>query len=263
MPTRTGVAGAGRAANRSASGDGAFGMAIRGGGGIAMMRRVLREAKPRMARSSRIPALVTALVAWGALVGQYALVLGMMWRDTGPWLATLRFFSFFTVLSNMLVALVATFALIGARSRIGRWFLRASVRGCASLCIAVTALVYFLLLRMTWSPTGLQWLVDKALHYATPALYLCWWGIWQRHGALRWSDPLRWLLFPACFLGWTLLHGAVTHWYPYPFLDVDALGYGAALADGLGIGALFVGLGLCLVAIDRGLGRRAGANGVS
>lgn len=206
-----------------------------------------------MTKSVRTLARATALVAWIAVAWQYALVLAMMWNDPGPWLATLRFFSFFTLLSNLLVALVATCAAVEARSGIGRFFSHASVRGCVALCIAVTGLVYFLLLRMTWAPTGAQWLVDKLLHYVTPVLYLGWWLAGARHGGLRWSDPLRWLLFPAGFLGWTLLHGALTHWYPYPFLDVDALGYRGALLDGLGIGVLFVGLGLILVAVDRGL----------
>jgi hypothetical protein len=42
--------------------------------------------------------------------------------------------------------------------------------------------------------------------------------------------PLRlsaaWLAYPAAWLAYTLVRGADTGWYPYPFVDVDKLGYG-------------------------------------
>jgi hypothetical protein len=45
------------------------------------------------------------------------------------------------------------------------------------------------------------------------------------------------------------------HEYPYPFIDVDALGYAIVLRNAAGIAALFVGLGLVVVALDRLLAR--------
>jgi hypothetical protein len=38
-------------------------------------------------------------------------------------------------------------------------------------------------------------------------------------------------VWPVLYAGWTLLHGAVAGWYPYPFLDVAQLGYARALVD--------------------------------
>lgn len=212
-----------------------------------------------MSKSARLLATALALIAWAALIGQYVLFVVGTWDGFGPWLATLRYFSFFTILSNLLVALTATFAPTPAGSRLGAFFASASVRGAVALCIGVTGLIYFFVLSSTWAPTGAQWLVDKALHYATPLLYLAWWSIGVEHGGLRWTDPLRWVLFPGVFLLWSLLHGAWMHWYPYPFLEVDALGYAAVLRNGVLIGALFVALGLSIVALDRALSRRAPA----
>lgn len=45
--------------------------------------------------------------------------------------------------------------------------------------------------------------------------------------------------------------------YPYPFLDVDQLGWPKVMANSAGVLALFVVAGLVLVALDRWLGRRA------
>ncbi|MBO9663982.1 Pr6Pr family membrane protein [Dokdonella sp.] len=209
-----------------------------------------------MSKSARPLAFAVAVIAWLALVAQYVLFVAVTWSDPGPWVATLRYFSFFTILSNVLVASTTALAAIGYGSRTGRFLADASVRGGVALCIGVTGLIYFFVLSSTWAPTGAQWLVDKALHYATPLSYFAWWTVGVEHGRLRWSDPLRWVLFPAAFLLWALLHGAWTHWYPYPFLDVDALGYANVLRNGVLIGGLFVALGLLVVALDRVLSRR-------
>ncbi|MFC4820285.1 Pr6Pr family membrane protein [Dokdonella ginsengisoli] len=207
-----------------------------------------------MSSSTRLLALGVAVVAWAALLAQYVLMLAGTWNDPGPWVATLRYFSFFTILSNLLVALTVTSALRSAR-RAG-FFADAAVRGGVALCIGVTGLVYFFVLSATWAPTGAQWLVDKALHYVTPLAYLAWWLVAAGHGRLRWSDAPRWLLFPGVFLLWSLLHGAWTGWYPYPFLEVGALGYAAVLRNGVLVGVLFLALGLLLVALDRAMARR-------
>ena len=97
------------------------------------------------------------------------------------------------------------------------------------------------------------------MHYVVPFLYLFWWAVLLPHGTLVWRDALRWLLFPLVFLAWTLLRGAVVHEYPYPFVDVDNLGYGAVLINSLLVGGVFVVLGLGFVAIDRMLVRYTSA----
>ncbi|MEP7042134.1 MAG: Pr6Pr family membrane protein [Dokdonella sp.] len=193
------------------------------------------------------------LVAWAALLLQYVLLIGATLGDIGPLFGTLRYFSFFTILSNLLVALTTTFALVDSPSRRGRFFTRASVRGGVALCIGVTGLIYFFVLSSTWAPSGLQWLADKMLHYAVPILYLGWWLTCVPHRLLRWSDPLRWLWFPAVFFVWTLLRGAWLHEYPYPFLDVDVIGYASTLVNSVGVAVLFAVLGFVIVAVDRGL----------
>lgn len=214
-----------------------------------------------MSTSARPLALGTAVVAWAALIAQYVLLLAATWSDPGPVLATLRYFSFFTILSNLLVALTATFALAPPGSRRGGFFSDPAVRGGVALCIGVTGLVYYFVLSSTWAPTGAQWLVDKALHYLVPLLYLAWWLIGVEHGHLRWRDPPRWVLFPFAFLLWALLHGAWTGWYPYPFLEVGALGYPTVLRNSVLIGALFLALGTLIVAFDRAMSRRRAAVG--
>lgn len=215
-----------------------------------------------MAVDDRTPArtwlaAVTAAAAWSALILQLWILLAAT-RDTlGPGLALLRFFSYFTVLSNLLVALATSFALAGRNTPPGRFFAKARVRAGIALYIAVTFGVYLLVLRHLWQPQGAQWWADVGLHYATPALYLAWFAL-QPRGRLRWRDVPGWLLFPLLFLGWALLRGAWLGEYPYPFIDVIALGWSAVLANVAGLCALFALLGVLLVAQDR-LGAKRGA----
>ena len=200
-------------------------------------------------------ALGTALVAWSALVLQYALLIDMTRNDIGPLLATVRFCSYFTVLSNLLVALTATFAAVATRSAIGQWFARPSVRGATALCIGITCAIYFFVLASTWAPQGAQLVADVMLHYVVPGLYLSWWIVCVPHNQLAWSDALRWLLLPLAFLIWSRVRGAWLHEYPYPFIDVDALGTAIVARNAFGIAVLFLAIGLAIVAVDRRSGR--------
>lgn len=203
----------------------------------------------------RYLAALVAAVAMFALVLQYVLLVGAT-RDTiGPVLATMRFFSYFTILSNLLVLLVTASAAFAPGSRWERWFARPVVRGAVALYIGVTFGIYATILHRLWQPQSAQWWADSALHYALPALYLLWWLFAVPHGALRWSDLLRWLLFPLAYVGWVFLRGAWVHEYPYPFLDPGLLDLRGVLHNCAGVCALFLALGAVLVAIDRWSGR--------
>jgi hypothetical protein len=208
---------------------------------------------PRSAAVSDIFAVVVAAVAWPALMLQYWLIL---W--SGPAGAmTIRYLSFFTILSNLLVAFVATSTAVGGNWAPLRFWRRPGIRGLAALSIAVTCLIYATILAGHWHPQGPQLMADRALHYIVPVLYLAWWVALLPHGALTWRDALRWLLFPLAFLAWSLLRGAVVHEYPYPFLDVTQLGYASVLVNALMVGGVFLVLAFVLLAIDRWLARFA------
>ncbi|MCL1634239.1 Pr6Pr family membrane protein [Luteimonas sp. SX5] len=200
-------------------------------------------------------AALVAAVAVAALMLQYAILMRSTLETIGLAYATLRFFSYFTVLSNLLVACVAVGALSSPGAGFARFFSRPAVKGGVALYIGVTGTIYFLILRHLWQPQGAQWWADTGLHYASPVLYLAWWLLGVRHGMLRWSAILRWLAFPLGYLLWAFLRGAWVHEYPYPFIDVGQLGWATVFRNAVGILAAFVGLGVLLVAVDRLLGK--------
>lgn len=206
----------------------------------------------RTAAVSNLFAIVVAAVAWPALMLQYWL---SMWETQGNVL--LHFLSFFTILSNLLVGLVAASAAMGGNWAPLRFWRGPRVRGLAALSITVTCVIYATLLQSLWHPLGPQLIADRSLHYVVPALYLVWWVALLPHGTLVWRDALCWLAFPLAFAVWTFVRGAIVHEYPYPFMDVGRLGYGAVLVNTLLVGVVFLVLGMVFVAVDRFLGKRA------
>lgn len=194
---------------------------------------------------------------FGALLGLAALALQLyLFLDaataqgrTAPGVIV-QFFSYFTILSNSLVVLCYV-------SRGGRgYFGRAGVQSAVALYIAVVGLVYALVLARLWSPTGLQFAVDAALHYAAPVLFLGYWLLFVDKSALRLAAVPWWLIFPVAYCVYVLLRGAFTGLYPYPFLEADRLGYARVAGNIAMLVAMFLVLGLVLAAAGRSLARR-------
>ena len=207
--------------------------------------------------------LVVALVAVLAVLWQLVLVVqgaAVLDETNVPPLATrvVRFFCYFTVLSNLLV-LVTSVLLARDPGRDGPvWRV---VRAASLVGIAVTGLVHWFLLRPILDLTGPSWAVDKLLHVVVPVLALAAWLAAGPRGRLGPGDVLRALVWPVVWAAWTLVHGLATHWWPYPFIDVDRLGWGPVLVAVAGVGVLYAVVGLVLVAVDRALQRRAPATG--
>jgi hypothetical protein len=203
------------------------------------------------------------LAAFGALLGTFGLAL-QLWQTiqiseakgdgalAGVWI----YLGFYTILSNILVAKVLSSAAIGPRNAILRFYLRPGVQTATAMSIAIVSLIYNLMLRQLWHPTGWVLLSDVIVHDIMPPLYLLYWWLATPKGALRWAQVLVWQSYPAGYFVYVLLRGAVNGWYPYPFLDVKALGYGQVLVDAIAVLMAFIAIGLMLVALGRWQSRR-------
>lgn len=137
-----------------------------------------------------------------------------------------RLFSYFTIQSNLLVA-VAAATLFRNPERDGSvWRV---VRIDAVLGITLTGLVHFLLLRPILDLEGMNALADTGLHLVVPAMALAGWLLFGPRPRLTAVTVLWSLLWPVAWLIYALSVGAITGWYPYPFLDVGLRGYGPVL----------------------------------
>ena len=78
-----------------------------------------------------------------------------------------------------------------------------------------------------------------------------------RGGKVRREDLLPSLIWPVLWLVATLALGPFVNWYPYPFIDVDQIGYGRTLVNCAVIAVLFFALAAVARWADQRLPTRA------
>ncbi|MFT3794384.1 Pr6Pr family membrane protein [Flavobacterium sp.] len=189
-----------------------------------------------------------AVVGWFAVAVQFYL---MLQAGTAPVIElALRFLSYFTILTNALVAISCTSLGWFPGSSWGRYFSSAHNQTAIAVYITVVSLVYNTILRFLWEPTGWQRLVDELLHSAIPVLYVLYWWIFVR-SRFQWTAFLPWLRYPLVYLGFILVRGHFSGFYPYPFTDVTQLGYPSVLLNCAGMTLLFVAVSVVFIAIGR------------
>ena len=193
-----------------------------------------------------------AIVGWCGLVIQLDLVLLARWTSGASLLGGLvNFFSFFTVLTNTLVAVVLTCVATRQPSKGRTFFLQPWVTSGIAVSIIVVGVAYNLLLRQLWQPQGLQWLANELLHDVMPVLFTLYWWFCVPKGSLRVGHIGVWVLYPVLYFAYTLLRGHLLGVYPYPFIDVEKLGYAQAFINACGVLAGFVLVALIIVGVDR------------
>jgi hypothetical protein len=193
-----------------------------------------------------------SVAAWLGLGLQLALSIRLTYRSGNPSLsdALIAYFGYFTILTNLFVALVATAGLADGRAPWMKTLAKRTWAGCATASIVFVCASYHFLLREIWSPQGLQRLADIDLHYAVPGLALLHWTL-SRGPRLRASAPLFWCIYPAAYFGYALIRGAWLKSYPYPFIDVTELGYTQVAIHAIILLAAFVLFGYLVWGIDR------------
>lgn len=189
-----------------------------------------------------LAATLLAALAWAALLLQLWLSLRLAaGNGQGALQGLVAYFGYFTVLTNLFVALVAT---RGARLPDGGRDLAS--RGGAIASIVVVGLGYHLLLRNIWDPQGWQKLADIALHYAVPLAALTWWLVLPPRLRIPGTAPLRWLAWPLAYVVYAMLRGEIIGSYPYYFIDIGVLGWPRVLLHLAGLLLVFVTVGYAL-----------------
>lgn len=192
---------------------------------------------------------VLAVVAWFGVLLQLWLSLNLALAKGKPAVVGLvAYFGYFTILTNIFVAIVAT---AGSFRRPARIY-RLPVVGCATAAIIIVGLGYHFLLREIWDPQGAQWAADNVLHYIVPAGALLHWFVFRGAGSpVTWWAPFAWCWYPLLYFVYVMTRGEILRSYPYPFIDVLALGYPQALANAGGFMLGFVAMGYALLGIRR------------
>jgi hypothetical protein len=207
---------------------------------------------PSSLRAAQYFNITLALIAWFGLV--LRLILSF---QEGGLHAVFISLNYFTILSNILIAAVVTALAFNPR-RDGpkfRW-----LRLGALVQIAITGIIFILVLAPLYTPEttpkGWDAVANYCLHYIVPSMAVVGWLIFGPRRRITVTVAFSALIIPIIWIVYTLIHGVIEPRaftdgvsYPYPFINVDKLGYlmvgvntVAIAAFGLLIGFIFLGL---------------------
>ena len=187
--------------------------------------------------------LIAVIAVVAAILGQW--LVSSKLDDYVFW----NFFGYFTIQSNIIVAVAfaATLVLAAQRKRQGVGL--SVFRGAATVYIATTGIVYNTLLTSVDVQTSVQWSND-ILHKIMPLYAVLDWLLFSDRARLVFRHIWWFLLYPAVWTIVILIRGATDGWVPYPFLNPD-LGYGVVAWYCLGVAASIVLLGVLVVGMSR------------
>jgi hypothetical protein len=202
-------------------------------------------------------ALAGCLLGAATLLTQFPVTLSLsMAAGRSFWASVVFFFSFFTILSNILAVLCFAASVFTGSTKFLAFFSSPKIQTAVALYMLVVAVIYIGILEALWAPRGVMRVLDRLLHYVMPALFLIHWALSVPKGRTQYSDAARWLVFPFLYAAYVFIRGAITGEYPYPIMNAAELGYPAALRNTSVVLILFVFLGVAFVNIDQRLGRR-------
>ena len=201
-------------------------------------------------RLTRAVLVLTAALAVVSVGLQYPL--SLQGGERGFVFETVEYFGYFTIVSNLVVALGAGLLAVDPTRR-DPWL--SAVRLAGLIMIVITGLGYHLLLAADVENEGLAVWTDLGLHTLVPVVTVVGWLLVGPRGLVTGQSLRGALLVPAVWLVYALARGQVTGEPVYPFMDVDGLGVASVAVTLLVISAFAVVLGLLLLGTDRVLVR--------
>ena len=189
-------------------------------------------------------AFIFAVVVWFAVIVQFILMLQNRTASIGE--TIVRFFSFFTILTNTIVALFLT----GQVLNVGATY-RPGALSAVTVYIFIVGIVYQVLLRHIWQPTGLQLIVDELLHTINPLLVILYWYLYEEKSLVKYAQIKGWLVYPLVYLIYIMIRGSLSDFYPYPFINVTEIGIGTTLINSGLLTLFFVIISFLLILIGK------------
>lgn len=193
--------------------------------------------------------ILIALCGWFALISQFYLI--MQNRVASIPETVVRYFSFFTILTNIMVAVYCSMLVVDPLWRMREFLLKTKTVTAIAVYISIVGIVYNVILRFLWNPQGLQRVVDELLHTVIPILFVAFWIFFVPRFRMKGNSVLPWLLYPLIYLILILIRGSFSAFYPYPFIDVDKIGYNKVLINSTGMLAAFLVVSIIFLLMNR------------
>lgn len=195
--------------------------------------------------------IIFALVAWFALAGHFNQIVLQRGAETSFAGALVNYFSYFTIQSNLLVAVWWSATLFTQHREPAPAFRRPKVKGALTAYISVTLIAFATLLSSTYSPSGLDLVLSNITHYITPLAFILDWVLFEKKGVYQWRFAIDWLIYPLLYFVYVMAYGAVTGRYLYPFFDLRAIGVGGLAIQTALLLALFLILASFFILVNK------------
>lgn len=166
--------------------------------------------------------VIGLLISWFAVIAQFVLMLQNRQADILE--TIIRFFSFFTILTNTLVALYFTVRVFKIKSNPIAFLNKIGSITAITVFILLVGIVYQVVLRSIWKPEGLQKIVDEFLHTIIPLFVLIYWLIFSKREDTNFNTFKIWLIYPFFYFIFITIRGFFTEFYPYPFVNIKEIG---------------------------------------
>ena len=140
-----------------------------------------------------------------------------------------RLLSFFTIQSNILTAITSAQLARNPNRDGSAW---RALRLASLVGITVTGIVYSTVLAKVHETHGWQeTTTNVVVHYIVPVMVVLGWLAFGPRPRVTGRVVAYAAIFPVGWSVYSLIRGAVTKWYPYPFVDVVSHGYGRVLLN--------------------------------
>ena len=187
------------------------------------------------------------ILGWLAIIGQFILMIQN--RQTDVTETIIRFFSFFTILTNILVALYFTSRISILKNTSLSKLSNSGNLTALTAFILVVGLIYQIILRGTWQPTGLQRIIDELLHSVIPFFVFLYWLKFSNKTDLIFNNIKIWLWYPIGYFLYIIIRGYFSGFYPYPFVNVIEIGYSQVLINAALVSTFFLFIMISLIFI--------------
>ena len=187
------------------------------------------------------------ILGWLVIIGQFILMIQN--RQTDVTETIIRFFSFFTILTNILVALYFTSRISILKNTSLSKLSNSGNLTALTAFILVVGLIYQIILRGTWQPTGLQRIIDELLHSVIPFFVFVYWLKFANLNDLIFNKIKIWLWYPIGYFLYIIIRGHFSNFYPYPFVNVPEIGYPQVLINSVLVSIFFLFIMVSLIFI--------------
>lgn len=151
----------------------------------------------------------------------------------------LYIFHYFTILSNVFAVVILSISahkILSTPPKNLPYTWAPLLKGMVIMCLMITMIVSHFLLNQYFQMTGILGISVTLLHYVVPFMVLIDYLLFDSKGWMRNKSPLQWIMAPLIYVVFALIAAQIgdgigygNSRYPYPFLDVEILGWSTVI----------------------------------